>query len=1169
MKWTTDQEQAIAARQCNLLVSAAAGSGKTALLIERIRRLVAEEGVPVDSLLVLTFTRAAAGEMKERLSKALLAELSQAGRGPGNARDDGAAWLLEQVHRLPGASISTIHAFCGSLVREYFQEAGVDPEYRVGEDTELAILRREALEEVFEAHYQAIPEDGATDFSRLVDMFTGNRDDKDLMDLVERTDRFLSSLEDPQGWCGEAVARLKMGAGGFGDSILWQIVAEDVRRDLEAAVRLLEKGLALTQGTTLFEKTAAQLEGDIRTVGAVIPAIDGGYDALRGALRAVAFPTYKGSREDKETSDTIKDLRSEARDIVKGWQGELADTLEEAAADMAEMAGPMADLLGLTQDFVQAYRARKARKNLLDFSDTERLTLKILDNPVIAGEVRGRYRHVFIDEYQDTNAMQEAILRRIVREDNYFMVGDVKQSIYRFRLADPGIFLEKYRDFGEGGDPRSRLVTLGQNFRSSRGVIDGVNTLFTRIMSPALGEVAYDERARLYPGVTEEESPETMAVHVMERGAGDADELEARFIAGRINAMVGRPVTVAKEGRTRPLRYRDVGVFLRAVAGRGDVFARIFAEEGIPAYFEGGATYYASSEISLILDLVRVVDNYRQDVPLMAVMLSPIGGFGAEECARIRLMGSGGAYYTCLDACAAGDATALGDKVRGFLKRLEDWNRDAHRMAVADFLWKLYADTDYYIYAGSLPGGAQRQKNLRSLLDKAAAYKSSTMMGVFNFVDYVERMKDHDYDTSPPGILSESDDVVRIMTIHKSKGLEFPVVFVAGMGRQFNRRGAGGRVLFHKHLGIAPQLIRPGERTLAPTLAYRVARGRITTESLSEEMRLLYVAMTRAMERLELVGSVRDLEKSQARWSQEADTYHLMKASSFLDWVMLALGKDNGGGAADIHLHPAGGVPASRPDAEKSPDGATDAGLAAEIERRLQWRPEDEAAGMEPPVKLSVTEVARTLKMDDLSAEKGIEIPERVACPDFMVNGVNAFSAAELGTGIHAVMQGIRLERLRGLDGAEAMAPVVAEECRRLVDCQILHPELAAALDLGPVAAFYASALGRRLLSSPRVMRERPFNYPVDAGRVNGQWQQKGERIILQGMIDCCFEEAGGWILLDYKTNRWTSPEERAALISRYRTQIELYAEALDRLTAMPVTARTLCFLTMGEWVEM
>lgn len=1175
MKWTEDQQKAIEIRDDNMLVSAAAGSGKTALLIERIRRMVVEEGVDVRSLLVLTFTRAAAGEMKERLHRALVKELEKP--------EAQVKAILDQLHALASADISTMHGFCGSLLRDYFQEAGIDPAFKMGNETELAIMVQESLEAVFETNYLAVPPGEDTPFSTLVEMFTGNRDDGDLKNLVETFHRFTMTLADPAGWCEEALARFDLDVAGFWSSPWGEALIQNTASDLAAAVGILEKALEMVEGSELLVKVEEQLREDHGAIVLASKKLREGYAPFYEALAAIPFARYKGCKADKETSDIIKNMRSEARDIIKGVREKFSGSVEDALADIKAMKAPMETLIALTRQFEEVYGQKKEAKGLLDFNDLEHFTLALLQNPQVAKEVQERYRYVFLDEYQDTNAMQETIIQKIVRRDNYFMVGDVKQSIYRFRLADPGIFIEKYHAFSREAQGEGTLVTLSKNFRSSQAVVDSVNHVFKAIMSENLGEVAYDERAQLYKGLPAQGPYRHTKIHLLETKAEEDEaaattdpvELEARFIAGEIKARVGKPIFITKTGESRRLTYSDIGVLMRAVTGRGEVFAQVFAQEGIPTYFEGGDTYYESLEITVILNLLRIIDNPHQDIPLLGVMLSPIGGFTPKEAAQIRARVETEYFYQGVMDYAQNGEDELAVRLTAFLGTLNQWSFDAKVMAVEDFIWRLYTQTGYYLFVGTLSGGDQRQSNLRMLLKRAGDYKNATLKGVFHFIRFIERMKKHQFDTSPPGILGENDDVVRITTIHKSKGLEFPVVFVAGMGRQFNTRLGSGRVLFHRVLGICPDYINPEKRMMAPTLAKSICTDQMRMENLSEEMRLLYVAMTRAMEELILVGGVKDVEKAVERWNNPADLYHLKKAKGFLDWVMLALNSQSLGGLPPVDkevctvemadclvaIHPFNtleeGQKTAQPTQVDMTQMVVDPETAKDITRRLAWQYPGEGMA-EPPEKMSVTQIKRG----------GVPLaPERLSRPAFMEAGESQYSSTELGTGIHAVLLALDLDRINRCKDPGAVREAVAAQADAMVAEERMVGGLRDALDLAPLGEFFASSLGKRLLAARVVKRELPFNYRIPAGEVDEQWAQSKKTITLQGMIDCCFMEEDHWVLLDYKTDRYHGTGPKKALIAAYKSQLMLYKRALEAITDIPVMECTLVFLTMGETI--
>ena len=900
MNWTSDQLKAIKNRDTNMLVSAAAGSGKTALLIQRIIRIVLEEKVGVDELLILTFTRGAAGEMKNRLSQALARELEN----PDNDR----SFLMKQMNSLGGASISTLHSFCLSVLRQYFHKGDMDPGFAIGNDTEIALMLKETLEEVFEAEYQqAIANENldqkATeqknpeqdiDFLDLIEKYSGNKNDQALKDTVETLYRFIATQPNPALWCKNALALFDCDVKSLEASVwgasLKKIIATELQGALDSAKKARDRS-----DTSGFEKTFDQMTNEVEMLESLESRIKEDLVVALKALKSLEYERFKGTpKQDKERNEIIKKYRDEAKSSITKLQKRFTIDLDEMVAELNALKKPMGDLVILTQKFWTAFQQKKANKNLLDYNDLEQMTLKILMDQEVADEVRAKYRYIFLDEYQDTNEMQETILQRIVRDTNYFMVGDVKQSIYRFRLADPTIFIGKYETFGKDDNQENSLVTLNQNFRSAQGVINGVNAIFSKIMTPGLGEINYDEQAMLNKGLPHEGPYEKTEVHVIETRVLSSDatdylefeeeledqsavEIEARFVAKQIQALVGTRFFDTRHNQERAITYGDFGVLMRSVAGRGDVYLKVFSEMGIPTYFDGGTNYYESLEITMILNLLNLMDNQHQDLPLLSIMTSPIGNFTTTECTRLRIKHPQGFFYQAVTAYAQGESDELAEKLGRFYEKMNNWRDQSKLMPVEDFLWKIYLESGYYAFVGALPGGEQRQCNLRILLKRAGDYKKSTLKGLYQFIRFVENMKKHKQDISPPALVSNHEAVVRLMTIHKSKGLEFPIVFLAGTGKGFNKRSNNSQILFHKDLGICPDFVNLEKRYKHNSLAKEVCKAQSNMEMLSEEMRLLYVGMTRAEEKLIIVGTVKNLEKAQQKWNDEPDEYHSVK----------------------------------------------------------------------------------------------------------------------------------------------------------------------------------------------------------------------------------------------------------------------------------------------------
>lgn len=1177
MKWTSEQQQAIDLRGTNILVSAAAGSGKTALLIERIRKLVVEEGVEVSSLLVLTFTRSAAAEMKERLRTALAGELKK----PGTDR----RYVLTQLEALETASISTFDSFCGEVVRKNFESIGVDPEFVIADEAQKAILQGEAMEETIEGAYAALEEEDDPEMARFLASYGDLNDDRRIQEMVSSLYTFMRTQPDAETWAAKALANFKVGAEDFLDSPWGQALARFIDNRINLVRDAFRKAAALCEGGVHVKKfretTYVQVTGEYQMIEAAYKLLPD-YGAFITAVHGIEIPRFRGKQGyDQAVSDEIKGLRKDGKKILSEIQELNHSDLANSLALAAEMQGPMAAYLRLTQSYGEIYARKKDEKGLLDFNDVQHAALEVFSDPEIAASMRSQYHHVFMDEYQDVNALQETILAKILRGDNYFMVGDVKQSIYRFRLSDPAIFIEKYNSYtaaaGEQEESGGTLINLGRNFRSDSPIIDGVNQIFERIMSTGLGEIEYDERARLYLGRPPQGEGHGVELLILEeqKGGDPEDEetkivAEARQIGNQILALVGEEFYDSKSGETRKMSYRDIGILMRNTSGKADEVSRVLTEMGIPTYFDGGDSYYDAPEILMILELLRLIDNHRQDRPLLAVMTSPIGGFTPEELSEIRIPDrrQGGFFYAAAEAYRDGGEDELAQKLKDFYARLAQWRRLSVTMDIEDFIWHLYNETGYYDFVGALHGGEQRQNNLRLLLKKAGDYKRSTLKGVFHFIQYVERMKKSQGDTMAPSVLTAQDNVVRIMSIHKSKGLEFPVVFVARVGDKFVNLDLREQVLIHKEMGLCPGYIDPEARVKMKSLPRNLCADVIKLENKSEEMRLLYVAMTRARERLFLVGTIKagEGEKALKKWGAPRSLYSLQKSDCYLDWIMQALLAEKEEipreiGVFTIHQ---GEFPPPEQSVQTGDDTEEEAVIpaevAAEVHRRLSfvypWRDETVLPG-----KITVTQAVHK----GLVSEEPEERPEPLPLPVYPPVDTREISAADQGTALHRVLEALPLEVLA--DGA-AIETVVTETIDGLVKKEILHPEVAATVNVAMIAGFLRSDVGQRLLASQQVRREMAFIYRLTPGEIDPAWAHSHEQLSLQGMIDAAFLEDGAWVILDYKTDRLYSADQRAERIARYSRQLELYARALADITGVAVKEKVLCLLAMEEYVR-
>lgn len=1286
--WTDEQWQAITERGRNLLVAAAAGSGKTAVLVERIIRTVSDEAHPIDidRLLVATFTSAAAAEMRHRLRGALEKAL---------AENPQSRHLRRQLALVGRASITTLHSFCLDVVRRYTHLTELDPAFRIANETEAALLRQEAVEGVFEERYGS-SEDGSA-FWQLADRFGGERGDEALYRLVERLYDFSRSHPFPEQWLKAAAQSFRLESdAALGDAHPWLRSLEgDVRLELQSVLADLSRASALAMlplGPAVYEGNLAE---DAAGVSALLKALeDGGWRGLETAVRsgadAVAFAKLKPQRGEVDAVllAQVKELRKSAKERVAALKEQLLTrTLAEYARECGTLAPMMEELVELVGRFAAEYRSLKAAKGLVDFNDLEHACLHILRDPSstperlvpteAAKQYREQFAEVYVDEYQDTNAVQETILRLVSRggtadeaAGNRFMVGDVKQSIYRFRLAEPGLFLEKYKTYAavsETGGSGVR-IDLARNFRSRREVVDAVNYIFRQTMHEEAAELEYDERAELVNGAVypahsgphlmvpevllvdrrplddEGEDPVDGFDDVDDAGSGaealkeeevadlDAAELEARTIGRRIAELTGAAGLTPMEvwdkdiGAARPIAFRDIVILLRADKAWAPAFIEQLRSFGIPAYAELGGGYFEAAEVQTMIALLQTIDNPLQDIPLAATLRAPFFGFTSDELARIRAIGGRGRpFYDCVGAAAAQDGDlapeneAVRNKAARFLMTLEPWRTAARQSTLAELLLRLYRETGYADYVGGLPGGSARQANLKSMYDRARQYEATSFRGLFRFLRFIERLRDTGADLGAARVLGEKEDVVRIMSVHKSKGLEFPVVFVAGLGKMFNRGDEREPFLIHKELGFGPRFVEPEPGVAYPTLPQLAIRRRLRAETLAEEMRVLYVALTRAKEKLLLVGSSNALRRKLEAWEAASSepgprlpAHVIHRGASFLDWIMPALlrhpacdairaqyGLSGRHGEGDGASWFVGAVKpdalrqaaAARQSAERREAAAVAAAVPVpdewtdrdhEVARMLGWSDPRPAASV-LYAKTSVTEWKRRLQEEESvwlgggepslayeSAEPGDGVGSGrppMKRPRFIER--RGLTPIERGVAYHAVMQHLPLRPGQSLGDVEAFIDELAGR-------QLLSEEQRSAIDAAAVLRFLDSEAGERLLQAKHVRRELPFSVGLPAVDVYGRssdgveidLETASELVLVQGIVDCLFEtEDGRLVLIDFKTDRMYEGRLEA-LTERYRIQLAVYAKAVAMSLGRPVADKYLYFFDGSTLVK-
>jgi ATP-dependent helicase/nuclease subunit A len=1323
--WTDDQWDAITLGGENMLVAAAAGSGKTAVLVERIIRRISDniEPIDVDRLLVATFTKAAASEMKHRIREALEKEL---------IRQPKSHHLRKQLALMGRASITTLHSFCLEVIQRNFSLIHLDPGFRIANETEAALLRQDLLEELLEEYYGQSDEENA--FWRLVDSFSGERSDASLIQLIQKLYDVSRSHPWPELWLRQMALMfgLPEGTSSMGEPLaesfaeaavayesvdysLWQkSLITDCRLELEGSADLIRQAQDIAAQPGGPAPYLTNLQDDLLVIESLLTSSTRTWERLYEAFQTADFSKLKPCKADevdKELQEQVKELRNRAKENVSKMREELfGRTTEQFMEEIHRLAPILHTLIDVVLDFGRRYQGAKAVKGLIDFADLEHFCLQILNSSEAppgelipsqaALEYRRQYVEILLDEYQDTNRVQESIVALIsrVKPGNRFMVGDVKQSIYRFRLAEPGLFMEKYKAYiskdeaDRANDQEGRRIDLARNFRSRTEVVDAVNFIFKQIMNETVGEIDYDSRAELvygagYPAPANDCSVEMV---VIDRSADpatgsevsenyDSDnvdtaeaeddgsdgfdlaseaaeletaQLEARTIAQHIRKLMGLegqepPFEMydKRSGGTRPVIFRDIVILLRATQQWAPVIIEELKLQGIPAYAELSTGYFSATEIEVMMSLLKVIDNPYQDIPLAAVLRSPAVGLSAEELAEVRVGGKNIAFYEAVKQIAAGIRVnntspgalqvavnsswnqALADKLQGFLHQLEDWRSAARQGSLADLIWRLYRETGYYDFVGGLPGGLQRQANLRALYDRARQYESTSLRGLFRFLRFLERMQDSGGDLGTARALGEQEDVVRIMSIHKSKGLEFPVVFVAGVAKMFNQRDLNDAFLIHKELGFGPKFVDTSLRISYPTLPSLAIKRRMKLELLAEEMRVLYVALTRAREKLVLIGTVRALDKLLRSWSRQLDNrhqtlpdYELARARCYLDWVGPALIRHPHAGLWREHIG-LGGATGGRCLADPSswsftiikPQELVRAAVEENqpldddrmtavrslqqvptskqwsevVDARLSWKYEHPYAS-KLFAKTTVSEIKRlaeqgrvvqepelpasnlwdpldavaslTEKMTSSSSSSSFS-RSNLRRPRFMEE--KKLTSAEKGTVMHAVMQNLPLQ--------EPMTKeTINETVARMLERSLMTLAQSEVVDAGAILSFFATDIGQRMLRAASVKREVPFSYGLLAGEVYDQTEAStaGETILIQGVIDCLFEDEQGLVLVDYKTDslNGVSTEE---MLSRYKVQIGLYSRAVEHIWKRTIAGKYIYYFDGARLIRM
>ena len=1211
VKWTKEQQKVIELRNRNILVSAAAGSGKTAVLVERIIQMLTDEEHPmdVDRLLIVTFTEAAASEMKERIRSAIETALEV---NPGNAH------LQRQSTLIHSAQITTIHSFCLSVIREHFHLIDMDPGFRIAEEGELRLLKQDVLSELLEECYVNQEER----FMELVEKLGSGKNDKKLEGMILQLYEYSRSYPQPQKWLEHCVNQYAecetyLKQEGTGEEPVFLRRALDwAQKYIEDLVELADQCIRICEEPDGPYMYAPMLEEDRIILDKLAGAAN--FEELYERLSDIkwkALSRKKDESVDSEKRTQVQDIRKQIKDLI----GELGktyfyETPAELLLDMANAKSTMEILAELVNRFAIMFADQKQRKHLIDYNDMEQFALQILteekEGELIpsqtAREYQEQFYEVMIDEYQDSNLIQEAILTSVstVSREKYniFMVGDVKQSIYRFRLSRPELFMEKYDSYSSE-DSEMQKIDLHKNFRSRPEVLDGVNYIFRQIMRRDLGGIVYDEQAALYPGAEFEPvigvdgksayEMELLLVDAQKTGnefelSDNNKQLEVRVIAKRIKELLRTAkVTDKASGQLRPAEYRDIVILMRSVKGWADVVSSILAEEGIPAYIGSTEGYFGTYEISVLLDYLQLLDNQRQDLPLAAVLASPFVGLNPQQLAEIRLAAKEGFFYKAAEGLAqrAGEEEekeekdSLAYKLRAFYLQLTHFREMVPYTAIHELLQKIIEETGFSLYVAAMPGGERRIANVEMLVEKAAAFEGTSYKGLFNFIRYIEQLQKYDVDYGEANIADEQENTVRIMSIHKSKGLEFPIVFVAGMGKKFNTTDITGSVIIHPEWGVGLDAVDLQRRTKIPTFLKKTIQQEIKLENLGEELRVLYVALTRAKEKLILVGcpSQKQLkevsedgmlcQKAVRRADGEVlPFYTLIGANSYLHWVVPALmGED-----APVHCRIIGRTEMEEEEEieqrsellvrdvlEHWATGTVyDAKLREHLEVQSQYHyPYAEEQKLK--LKFTVSELKKRAYLQEESGETVYEEPEVVPLIPQFLQEEEVLTGASRGSAYHKLLELLNYELSYDENSLTAMMEELQKE-RKLSD------EMVQCIRKADILRFLNSDSGRRMQAAAKrkqLSKEQPFVLGIDAKEIYPDIKGD-ERIFVQGIIDVYFEEDGELVVLDYKTDNVRSAKE---LRDRYHAQLDYYAQALEQLLQKKVKEKIIYSFTLGE----
>ena len=1180
VKWTNEQKQAIEEKGSNILVAAAAGSGKTAVLVERIINRILNDKIDIDKLLVVTFTNAAASEMRERILDAIYKKIEE---DPSNIE------LQRQITLLNKASICTIHSFCLDVIRNNFYEINISPNFRIGDTAEIELLKQETLDDLFEKKYFEEDED----FLKLVDTYTGYRGDEPLKELVMEIYKFIQSSPFPRKWLEEKVEEfnIKDLSLDFAKTKWGKLILEEYEKNIEETILGLKNVKQDLDSNPELEKFSQVIRLDLENLELLKANLDS-WDKVYELSQRFSFTKWP---VDRKIQSSIKDEAKEKRDkINKKFKG-IKDkifiyTSKEAIQDLQEVYEILNLLKKVVLEFEETYGKVKLERNVIDFNDIEHLALKILlkeeDGKYVPTEVAKKYKDKFeeiaIDEYQDSNMVQEYILTSISKGNKIFMVGDVKQSIYKFRQAMPELFLGKYEKYKLKKDKTENddlKIQLFKNFRSRENILSTSNLVFQEIMSKKLGDVEYNEDEYLnlganYPDIENVDFAGKTEIDVINLNKNQIEEetedtenneriedsiLEAKYVAKKIQELINSNYYVFdKKQGYRKITYKDIVVLLRSTATLAPIYEKEIADLGMPVFSDTSSEYLNSVEIQTIISVLKIIDNPMQDIPLVTVMRSMIGGFTDNDLIEIRLADKNCNFYESILKAQVQVSEELRIKINNFLEKIENWREANEYLNLDELIWKIYLDTGYYNYVGLMQNGKLRQANLKMLFERAKQYESASFKGLFNFINFIDKLRLSSGDLGSAKIIGENEDVIRIMSIHKSKGLEFPVVFLSSTGKKFNMQDLNKKVLLHQDIGLGPIYTNYEKKIEYPTLAKEAIKIVSKREILAEEMRVLYVALTRAKEKLVITGIEKDVNDSIDSKQKELEIYKdstenkmnpslVAKYKSYIDWIELVYLKNKDKDIMKFNIINKKDILKDKAEEKESDidilkeikNRATSKENMDKIKQELEWKYKYEES-VELPSELSVSkikELKNNKQRQNYNQNHNHNQEVSFAKPNFLIEKTE-LTGAEKGTIMHLCLQKLNHKEEYDLEKLKRMV-------KSLVEKEIILPKEAESVNYNKILEFLKSDIWKEMKEAKLVEQEKPFYFNIKANEI---YDVKSEEdILVQGIIDLYYiNKNDELVLVDYKTD-YVENNDEESLKEKYDIQLAIYKKALEK----------------------